>query len=167
MGLFDQIISAIDDPNTQASTDQLGSIMNTVQQLGGSQGGSTDATQAAMAVVGKYVRSSLAQQGGGQAENIVSQFSGTGANASAVSALFSGGQQQQIIREIAERTGLDAGMITSMLPVLVPLVLNLLNSGSQTGATQQGGNTVLNAFLDSDGDGDVDISDAIGMAGRF
>lgn len=47
-----------------------------------------------------------------------------------------------------------------MLPILVPLVLNLLQTGSQTRNPQGGANPVLNAFLDADRDGDVDISDA-------
>jgi len=53
-----------------------------------------------------------------------------------------------------------------MLPILVPLVLNLLQTG--TGVQSQGGaNPVLNAFLDADRDGDVDIADAMQMAGRY
>ena len=55
-----------------------------------------------------------------------------------------------------------------MLPTLIPLVLKFL----QSGATQSAGqgsvdNTVLNRFLDSDGDGDVDISDALSLAKGF
>jgi hypothetical protein len=53
-----------------------------------------------------------------------------------------------------------------LLPILVPLVLNLLNSGHHQDP-QQGGNSVLKGFLDSDRDGDVDISDALKMAGQF
>ncbi len=168
MGLFDQIVSAIDNPNLQASAGQLGGILNTVQSLSGSQGASSDSTQAALGVVGKHVRSALkSQQSGGQAQSLVNQFSGTGANPNAVSALFSEGQQQQIVQEISQRTGLDSKMIVGMLPMLVPLVLNLLNSGSQNQDPRQGGNPVLNSFLDSDGDGDVDVSDALKMAGKF
>jgi hypothetical protein len=36
MSLVDQILSAIDNPKQQASTGQLASILNTVQQLSGS-----------------------------------------------------------------------------------------------------------------------------------
>jgi hypothetical protein len=52
-------------------------------------------------------------------------------------------------------------------------VLSLLKQGSPQpvagGSTSNttGANTVLNGFLDSDGDGDVDIGDAMSMAGRF
>lgn len=168
MGLFDQIVSAIDDPTTLASADQLGSILNTVQELSDRQGNDATATQVAMGVVGKYVRSALqSQQSGEQAQTIVNQWGGTSADANAVSTLFSEDQQRQIVQEIADRTGLDAGAIQGMLPMLVPLVLNLLKSGNQPNNPQQESNTVLNAFLDSDGDGDVDIVDALGMAGKF
>jgi hypothetical protein len=50
---------------------------------------------------------------------------------------------------------------------LVPLVLNLLKTGSNAQNPAQGSNPVLNTFLDADGDGDVDITDAMSMAGRF
>jgi hypothetical protein len=120
--------------------------------------------------LGGYVRSSLqdkqANEGSEQAQSIVNQFAGLGSNPQAVQALFSGSQQQQIINDIAQRTGLNSGMIQSMLPVLVPLALNLLQSGRST-QNAQGGNPVLNAFLDGDRDGDVDIGDVMGMAGQF
>ncbi|MEO0374315.1 MAG: hypothetical protein AAF329_06705 [Cyanobacteria bacterium P01_A01_bin.17] len=169
MGLFDQIVSAIDNPSLQASAGQLGGILNTVQSLSsGTQGANSESTQAALGVVGKHVRSALqAQPSNGQAQSLVNQFSGTGANPQAVNALFSEGQQQQMVQEISRRTGLDSKMIVGMLPMLVPLVLNLLNSGSQNQDPRQGGNPVLNSFLDSDGDGDVDVSDALRMAGQF
>ena len=51
--------------------------------------------------------------------------------------------------------------------MLVPLVLQFLQSGTNSQNPQSGGNSVLNSFLDADGDGDVDISDAMGMASRF
>ena len=48
--------------------------------------------------------------------------------------------------------------IQQLLPSLVPLILSFLQSG---------GNPLLNQFLDTDGDGDVDIADAIKLASRF
>jgi hypothetical protein len=58
-------------------------------------------------------------------------------------------------------------MINNILPQLVPLVLNFLNAGSNTQNPTEAGNPVLSSFLDADGDGDVDIADAMGMMGRF
>jgi len=59
MGLFDQILSAIDNPNQQASPNQLGNILGAVEQLSGNQGVNTGTTQLAMSVLGGYVRSAL------------------------------------------------------------------------------------------------------------
>ncbi len=169
MGLFDQIISAVGNPQQQASPDQLGSILSTAQQVSGNNGLDPSMAQTVMSLLGGHVRSALQQkqatEGGDQVHSIVDQFAGLGSNPQAVQALFSMGQQENVANDISQRTGLNPGMIQSMLPALVPLVLNLLQSGSTGGA--QAGNPVLNAFLDSNRDGDVDLGDVMGMAGQF
>ncbi|WP_263971037.1 DUF937 domain-containing protein [Leptolyngbya sp. NIES-2104] len=164
-------MSAVANPQQQASTNQLGSILGVAQQVAGNQGIDSNTTQTVMSLLGGYVRSSLqnqqASQGSGHVQSLVNQFSGLGSNPQAVSALFPGGAQQQVSENIAQQTGLNAGTIQSMLPVLVPLVLNLLQSGSAQQGGQSAGNPVLNAFLDADRDGDVDVGDVMGMAGQF
>ena len=57
--------------------------------------------------------------------------------------------------------------VMALLPVLVPLVLNLLKTGSSKAGAVATGNPVMNAFLDSDGDGDVDLGDLMSHASRF
>ena len=52
-----------------------------------------------------------------------------------------------------------------MLPVLVPLVLNFLKTGTHS-RNPLGSNPVLSGFLDTDHDGDVDVADALQMASR-
>jgi hypothetical protein len=150
MGLFDQILSAIDNPDQQASPNQLGGILGAVEQLSGNQGVDAGTTQLAMSVLGGYVRSALqdvrSNSGDAQAQEIVNEFSGTNPNPQAVQSLFGGNQLTQIVQDI---------------------VLNLLQTGSNAQNPTQGGNPVLSAFLDSDGDGDVDITDTISMASRF
>jgi hypothetical protein len=179
MGLFDQILGAINNPNQQASPDQLGMILNTVQQLSNQRGLSPSTTQTALSVVGSYVRSALQQQratrGSGQAEAIVNQFGGTNPNPNALEALFTPNQQQQVAQDVSRRTGITADQVIALLPILVPIVLNLLKQGSQqsgvptatTAGTNAGTNTVLSGFLDADGDGDVDVGDAMSLAGQF
>jgi hypothetical protein len=171
MGLFDQILSAIDNPGQQASPNQLGSILGAVQQLSGSQGVDAGTTQLAMSVLGGYVRSALqdvrSQSGDSQVQEVVNQFGGTNPSQQAVESLFGGSQLTQIVQDIAEKTGLNNETVQGMIPVLVPLVLNLLQMGSNSENPAQGANPVLNTFLDSDGDGDVDITDTIAMASRF
>ncbi len=169
MSLFDQIINAIDSPAQQGNTNELGDIFSTVQQLSSNANADPSAIQSVLSVVGNYTRSALQEkrdnEGQDQAQQIVSQFGGTNPSNQAVQMLFSAPQIQQIVQEAAQRTGIDAGMIQSMLPMLVPLVLKFLQTGNNT-TGGQGGNPVLNTFLDADGDGDVDIADAMQMASR-
>jgi hypothetical protein len=175
MPLFDQIMGAIANPNQQANPNQLGNILSAVQQLSGSQGMSGDQTQTMISVVGSYVRSALQEQrntqGDAGVQTLLNQFAGTQPNPSAPNALFSPTQQQQIAQAVSQRTGLDATMVQSLLPAVIPVILNMLNTGATTQPgnhqTQGSGNSVLSAFLDADGDGDVDMADTLSMAGRF
>lgn len=171
MGLFDQILGAIENPNQEGSPNQLSSIVNVVQQVSGDRGLDSGTTQLAMSMLGGYVRSALqdvrAQSGDEQAQAIVNQFSGLGPNPQAALSLFSPNQISQISEAIAQRTGIDAGTIQSLIPVLIPLVLNLLKMGSNSQNPQSNQNSLLNSFLDSDGDNDVDLGDALRLAGRF
>jgi flagellar motor switch protein FliG len=172
MGLFDQVLGAINSPDRQGSSDRIGQILGVVQQMAGSKGVEPNAAQAVTSIVGNYVRSSLQQQratgGEDRVASIIEQFSGTGANPAAVLALFNPQQQQEIAQTAAQRTGLSADTVMAMLPTLAPIILNLLQSGkaSASGASMTN-NPVLNSFLDSDADGDVDIGDALSVASRF
>ncbi|MEH2372408.1 DUF937 domain-containing protein [Nostoc sp.] len=170
MGLFDQILGAIANPNQHGSLGQLGNIVNTVQQLSQHTGADPSAIQSVLSIVGGQVRSALqdkqATDGNEAAQTLVNQYAGTSPNPQAVDSLFSPEMQQQVAEVAAQRTGLDAGIVQQLLPSAVPLVLNFLQSGANAQNPQAGGNPVLNSFLDADGDGDVDIADAIQMASR-
>ena len=170
MGLFDQVINAVNNSNQEGSSGQLSTILSTVQQLSNSYGTEPSTVQSVLSVVGNYVRSSLQQkrsiEGNESAQAIVNNYSGTYPNQQAVQSLFSPNQQQQLAQSVAQTTGLNMNTIIQMLPILVPLVLNLLKTGSQTQNPQHGSNPVLNSFLDADRDGDVDIADAIQLASR-
>ena len=170
MSLFNQILSAIDNPEQEASTNQLGNILDTVQQLSGSYHTQPSSIESAMSIVGNFTRSALKEQrnrgGASQAQQLVNNFAGNRASSQAINALFSSSQLQSMIQQISSRTGLNARTIQMMLPVLVPLVLNMLKTGNNT-RTSQAGNSVLNSFLDQDRDGDVDVADAMRMASRY
>ena len=170
MSIFNQILSAIDNPEREASSNQLSNILNTVQQLSGSYQANPDAVQSAMSIVGNYTKSALQQQrnqgGAAQVNQLVNQFGGTRANSQILSTLFSNSQLQDMMQQISNRTGLNTQIIQSILPILVPLVLNLLKTGNKQGNLQDN-NPVVNSFLDSDGDGDVDLTDAMNMAYRY
>ena len=170
MSIFNQIISAINNPEKEASSNQLSTILDTVQKLSGNYQANPDAVQSAMSIVGNYTRSALQQQrsqnGVGQVNQLINQFGGTQSSPQILSTLFGSSQLQDMIQQISRRTGLNARTIQSMLPILVPLVLNLLKTGNNK-SNVQGNNPVVNSFLDSDGDGDVDLKDAMNMASRY
>lgn len=171
MGLFDQILNAVNNPNQQGNITQLETIINTVQDLSTTTGTDPGTIQSVIGVVGNYVRNALQQkqatEGNESAQAVVNQYAGSSFDPEAVDSLFSPDTQQQVAGVTAQRTGLDANTIQQLLPVIVPLVLNFLQSGANQDNTQTAGNAVLNNFLDADRDGDVDIADAIQLASRY
>jgi Bacterial protein of unknown function (DUF937) len=171
MGLFDQILGAVANPNQQGNIDQLGSIINTVQQLAGNTGADSNAMQSVLSLVGGQVRTALQEkretEGPEAVQSLVNQFAGDSPNPQAVNSLFSPAMLQQVVQLVSSHTGFDAGTIQQMLPSLVPMVLGVLNSGASAQNPQSGSNPVLNSFLDADGDGDTDIADAMRMASKF
>lgn len=169
MSLFNQIVSAIGNPEQQASSNQLSSIFNTVQQLASGDRANSDQIQSAMSIVGNFTRSALQTKreldGEQQVEGVIDRYAGTDPNPQAVQSLFSPLQIVEMTQQITNKTGLNPQLIQGLLPTLVPLVLNFLKTGSKIGNIA--GNPVLSSFLDADGDGDVDIADAMMLAGRY
>jgi hypothetical protein len=171
MGLFDRIAGALNDPQLQANAGQLGDLLNTAQQLGTQLGASPETTQTLMSVAGSHVRSALqekrGQEGNESVQAFVNEHGGTGPDPAAVQNLLSPQQQNQLIAAVSQGTGIDSQTIQSVLPMVVPLILNFLQTGTNTQNPQQAQNPVLSGFLDADGDGDVDMADAMQMAGKF
>ncbi|MGF1481174.1 MAG: hypothetical protein ACFB4I_17100 [Cyanophyceae cyanobacterium] len=167
MGLFNQILGALNNPQQEANPEQLAGILDSVEQASRSYNAEPAAVQSAMSIVGKYAKNALREKrsarGDQEAQQIVNQYAGTQPSPQGVQALFSMPQIQQLTQEIENRTGINQGMVQAMLPILVPLVLNFLKTGHSRGI---GANNVLSGFLDNDRDGDIDIADALQMASR-
>lgn len=170
MSLFNQILDAINNPEQEASTGQISNILGTVEQLSNTYQTNPGAIQSALSIIGNYTRSALQEkrntEGEQQVQQIINQFGGTQASPQVLNMLFNAPQLQQILQQVESRTGMNAQTIQAMLPVLVPLILNFLKTGNNS-QNPQGSNPVLSSFLDADGDGDVDMADAMGMAMRY
>lgn len=162
MGLFFDVLSAINNPNQAASVDQLSQITGTVQQLATSQGIDPSTMQNVLSHLGGALRPVLEQQSGGLG-GLVGQLAGSGAAAGALSSLLTPQLQQQIVSAVSSRTGIDADTLQGMLPTLIPVVLNLLNMGS----TSSGSNPLLTAFLNNSNGQNADLGDVFKFAGRF
>jgi hypothetical protein len=168
MGLFFDVLSSINNPNQQGSIDQLSSIVNTMNQTTGGVDAAT--TQTALSALTGVLRSTLKQQsttGPGGLEGMLNQFTGGGGSGlGMLSSVLSPQMQQQIAQTVAQKTGLSASMVQTMLPGLITAALGFLKMGSgRPGSTTS--NTVLSSFLDGDRDGDVDLGDAFKFATRF
>lgn len=163
MGLFFDVLSAINNPNQQGSVTQLEGIANTVQQLASSQGLDSGKMHSVLGAAGGLISSALLNRQGaageGQLGNILGQMMGTGAASTALSTLFPPQVQQQLIQGIAQKVGINSSAIQAMLPTLLPAVMGLLNMGSGQGGT----NSVLSSFLS----GNHDLGEVFKFANRF
>lgn len=169
MGIFDQVMGAIQDPNREASIGQLGQIVSMAQQVAQANNANSSTTQQAASVVGSFVQSALREKQQTQGMDTVLDLvrQGTTDGAGVLPKLFSPTQQSAIAATVAEKTGLDANQVMAMLPMVIPIVMKFLNQGSAKAGTQAEGNPLVATFLDGDGDGDVDMGDILKMAGRF
>ncbi|MBW4432540.1 MAG: DUF937 domain-containing protein [Pelatocladus maniniholoensis HA4357-MV3] len=168
MGLFFDILSAINNPNQQGNVAQLESITNSIQELATSRGIQPSQIQQAMSVVGNMLRPALQKQhsslGSSQLQNLIGQAVATGASTSGQQSMLSPQLHQQIVQTVSQRTGLSPNTIQAALPTLTSAVMNLLNMGA-TKPGVQGSNSILSAFLDSDRH--TDLGEVLKFANRF
>lgn len=172
MGLFFDVLSAINNPNQQASVSQLDSIAGSLQQLSASSGIQPNQMQGMLSVLGGALRPMLQKQqttmGANQLGGLIGQLAGsrTGGNSSLMQSLFTPQLQQQLTQMIAQKTGISPNLVQMALPTLIPAVMSLLNMGSpKPGA--QASNSILDTFLNSKRDGDVDLGDVFRFSNRF
>jgi len=167
MGLFFEVLSAINNPNQQANVDQLSGVMSAIQQLTASNGIQPSAMQSAVSALGGALQPVLKQQAAtGGLEGLVSQFAGGNPGLGALSSLLTPQLQQQLIQSVAQKSGISSGVIQAMLPTLLPVVMGLLGMGKPTpGATAK--NNILDTFLNPGQAGGADLGNVINFAGRF
>jgi hypothetical protein len=185
MGVFFEILSAINNPEQKANVNQLSQVTNAMQNLTESHKIDPAMTQSIMSTVGGYMRSALQQKGetegagqignlvgqlaggGNQIGSIVGQLAGGGSSFSAIQSFIPPQIQQQMIEGLVKKTGLPTNAIQGMLPTLLPTVFNLLQMGSSKPGVASAGNPVLNAFLDNSDEGGADLGNVLKFANRF
>ena len=93
-----------------------------------------------------------------------------------------GGKQQTVEKSLAKSSGLDMGSVAKLLPILAPMVMGALGKKQrQEGLDVSGLSNMLGTerkeiekampqmgmvgqFLDTDGDGDLDLGDMASLA---
>ena len=169
MGLFDQVMKAVADPSRQANVSQLTQILGSAKQVAQQNDGDADNMQKAMSVIGGFVRSSLQEkrqsEGDDAAEQLIAQGAANGA--AVIPQLFNNAQMLEMVSAVTNKTSFNSNQVQGILPVVLPLVMRFLSAGNAKQGMPADGNPILTAFLDGDGDGDVDMGDMLGMAGKF
>ncbi|PZU95345.1 MAG: DUF937 domain-containing protein [Leptolyngbya sp.] len=170
MSLFFDVLSSINNPNQQGSIDQLSSVMTSVQQLAGSQGMNTDQMGGILNALGDALQPTLKQQaatlGTGQLEAMLGKLAGAG-GAAALASAIPPQMQRQIIEAVAQKSGLNAGMVQTMLPKLLPVVIGLLGMGATKPGAVSSGNPLLKTFLNSGSANATDLGTVVKFAERF
>ena len=88
-----------------------------------------------------------------------------------------GNKQDTVVNNLSQSSGVDSGIISKILPMLTPIIMGYLgkqtkNNGVSDGAGlggllggllggTDGGSSILTSVLDQNGDGKLDISDAM------
>ena len=164
MGLFFEVLSAINDPKQDASIQQLGDITRSVQQLAQDNGVEPDAMQSVMTNLGPMIGPLLKQQMGGDGAgnmmgNLMNMATGGGGGMGALASMMT----PQMMQTLGQQSGVDGGKLQSLIPGLLPIVMQVMNMGNGSGG---GGNPILNAFLKG-GSGGTDLGSMLKFANRF
>ena len=183
MSLFDTVLASLNDPSRGTQTSDL---QNLVSAFEGGPASSTNTSQIA-SLIGGFLKPALQEQhatGGAQGVDSFLQDLKQSANSpDQLKAVLGADRVDQMVGRAEQRTGLDANAIFRLLPIILPAVIGLLQSGRASAATSPAAvsgatstvgaapaghtNPILAQFLDSDGDGDVDMADVLRLSSRF
>ncbi|WP_404785222.1 DUF937 domain-containing protein [Altericista sp. CCNU0014] len=169
MGLFFDVLSAINNPQQQASISHLETMTNAVQKVASEHGVPSNRMPMILSAVGSALLPALQQKAGG-GDNPLQQLMGGALGGmlgnSALQSLLPPQVQTQLAEGIAQKTGLDASTLQSIVPALLPIVTGFLNMGANKPG-QPVGNPLLSAFLSGGTEGGADLGNVLNMANRF
>lgn len=192
MNFFDVLVSSIQDPQAGTQKSDLEGLLGAL--LGGAPAAAQpsarqvppQAAEGLAGTIGSVLKPALREAGQrGGIEGIDALLGSLKQNANSPQALertLGHDRMEQMVNKAQQKSGLPADAIMSMLPVILPAIISLLQSGARSGAAapsaQTGvtagdplaglvSNPLLKGFLDSDGDGDVDMQDLVRLGSKF
>jgi hypothetical protein len=180
MSLFDAVLSSMNDPSRATQRNDLEGMLTA---FGGGGGSSADIGQLA-GLIGGFLKPMLQEQqavsGPQGVDSLLQDIKRSADSPDQLRQVLGADRMDQMVGRAEQRTGLDSNTVLRLLSVALPAVIALLQSGRPasapagtpvTGATRAtvGGQTnpILSQFLDSDGDGDVDMADMLRLTSRF
>ena len=165
--MFFEVLSAINNPNQQASIGQLQQITQSAQTIASSHGINPNQMQLMMTILGNALQPILKQKqvqlGARQLASIVSRAS----DASVLASIIPLQQQQQLTQTVAQKIGMPAAVAQTLLPQMLPIVMTLFSMGTSTPGSVGATNSLLSAFLDDNRPDNTDLGKVITFAGRF
>ena len=181
MNLFDTVLDSLNDPSRATQKSDLESLASAFS--GG--GASSDASQMA-SLIGGFLKPMLQQEqavrGAQGVDSFLQSIKQTPTRPISYSRFWAPIEWNKWSDAPNKKPALTRMSILRLLPIVLPAVIGLLQSGRRaaappgaaaTGATGAGvsaggqSNPILSQFLDSDGDGDVDMTDLVQVASRF
>ena len=194
MNFFDVLVSSIQDPQAGTQKSDLEGLLGAL--LGGAPGAAptqarqipSGAAEGLAGTIGSALKPALREAGQrGGLEGIDALLGSLKQNANSPQALertLGRERMDQMVTQAQQKSGLPVDAIMSMLPVIIPALVGLLQSGARTGAAPSApsartgataddpfaalaSNPLLKGFLDSDGDGDVDMQDLVRLGSKF
>jgi hypothetical protein len=149
MSFFDSIISAIQSPQHAGSNQDLQGLANLAGLIPGLQGNEQQ-IQPILNVLGPHLQDVLNEQkqteGAGAAQQTVTALSQPGVSVQDLQNLFGADRFNGIINQISQITGLNSQLILTALPLVIPVIMQLLATGTHQ-TNPQAPNQVLNHFL--------------------
>ena len=179
-GLLDGLMGVLGGAQQQQSSGGLGDLLGSVLGGGQQQGGLGG-------LLGSVLGGGQQQQGGGLLGSILGSVLSGGApasraqNGAGILEHILGDRQEAAANAVSQQSGLSAGSIMKLLPILAPIVMQVLgkmraqnNIGAaelpqilggvaQQSAQQSGMSGLLGSVLDRNGDGSM-MDDILGMA---
>lgn len=168
MKLFDVILDSIANPELKTESNDLADLLGGIKSAAKEQDTPPDLVETAVSALGKHVKAGLQEYGGSREELVEEAASVPQATPELISKLFGSQNVESVSDDVSQKTGIQTETIIALLPVLIPIVMKLFRSGGSKsdGASSQM-NPLLQGFLDSDNDGDVDLADVFKLAGPY
>ncbi len=168
MSLFQTVLQSIENPDHAGSQQDLQGLANLAQLLPGGQG--VQQIQPILNVLGSHLQDALSQQqqtnGQAAVQQTVSNLAQPGTGLQEIVNLLGQDRFNSVIGEIGQRTGLNPQLINQMLPLLIPVVMKLLDTGTHQ-TDSQATNPVLSNFLGSNQNGGAILNDVFQLASQF
>ena len=169
MSFFQSILAAVADPNHAGNQGDLQSWAGIANLLPGLQGAERQ-LQPILDVLGGHVKEALSDQqqsqGSAAVQQSVTDLAQGGVSVPQLQDFFGAERFNQIVGDLARRTGLSESTLLGMLPMLLPVVMRLLSTGNHV-SNPQAPNPVLGQFLNSNQGGGALLSEAFQLASQF